>query len=42
MTDSAVPVVDAVSVKQQKKVPLYAPRNRVYPKRVSGTFRRLK
>jgi cytochrome c oxidase accessory protein FixG len=42
MTESSVPVVDAVSVKQQEKVPLYAPRNRVYPKRVKGTFRRLK
>jgi 4Fe-4S dicluster domain/4Fe-4S binding domain len=39
---SAVPVDDAVSTKKQKSQPLYANRVKIYPKRVSGTFRRLK
>jgi len=37
-----VPVEDAVSTKAGGKQPLYAPRIPVYPKRVSGTFRRIK
>lgn len=41
MTD-AVPVEDAVSIKEQARSPLYADRVRVYPKRVAGSFRRIK
>lgn len=37
-----VPVVDAVSVKKRKTQPLYVDHNRVYPKRVSGLYRRIK
>jgi cytochrome c oxidase accessory protein FixG len=37
-----VPIEDAVSVTAGGKQPLYAPRVPVYPKRVTGTYRRLK
>ena len=37
-----VTVEDAVSTKVQKEQPLYADRIRVYPKKVSGIFRRVK
>ena len=37
-----VTVEDAVSTKVQEEQPLYADRIRVYPKQVSGIFRRLK
>ncbi len=38
-----IPVEDAQSVREQRQeLPLYAPRVKVYPKRVSGTFRRIK
>ncbi len=38
-----VPVVDVVSTKlREVDPPLYMSRNRVYPRRVSGTFRRVK
>ncbi len=40
--DATIAVEDAESFKAGGKPPLYAARNRVYPKRVSGTFRRLK
>lgn len=41
--DKVVPVVDVVSTKRKDSdPPLYVSRNRVYPKRVSGTFRRFK
>ncbi|MEX2643417.1 MAG: cytochrome c oxidase accessory protein CcoG [Acetobacterales bacterium] len=43
MTIQDIPVEDAVSVNEQRRAkPLFAPRVRVYPKRVAGTFRRLK
>ncbi len=41
--DEPVAVVDATTIKDDGKMPpLYAARNRVYPKRVQGLFRRLK
>ena len=43
MTDKVVPVVDVVSTKQKESdPPLYVSRNRIYPKRVLGAFRRFK
>jgi cytochrome c oxidase accessory protein FixG len=41
MSDT-VQIEDALSVEAQKRQPLYAGRVQVYPKRVSGFFRRLK
>lgn len=41
MSDAVV-VEDALSRRAQKEEPLYADRVKVYPKRVSGTFRKLK
>ena len=41
MSDT-VQIEDALSVEAQKQQPLYAGRVQVYPKRVSGFFRRLK
>jgi len=41
-SDLSIPVEDATSFKAGGKPPLYAARNRVYPKRVTGLFRRLK
>jgi len=38
----AVPVEDAVSFKELKKEPLYAARVNIYPRDVSGTYRRIK
>ncbi len=40
--NEAIQVEDAVSSKTGGKRPLYAPRVPIYPKRVSGTFRRIK
>ncbi len=40
--DGTVQVEDALSVRAQKEEPLFAGRVEVYPKKVSGTFRRLK
>jgi len=40
--DSPVAVEAALSTKAQKRQPLYAGRVQVYPKKVSGTFRRIK
>ncbi len=40
---NAIAIEDAESVRaQRKKLPLYTPRVKVFPKRVSGVFRRLK
>jgi len=39
---SSIPIDDAVSTKAGGKRPLYAPRVAVYPKRVTGSLRRLK
>ena len=41
MSDT-VQIEDALSVEAQKRQPLYAGRVQIYPKRVSGFFRRLK
>jgi cytochrome c oxidase accessory protein FixG len=42
-TSTIVPTEEVVSVSAQKKaVPLYASRIKVYPKKISGTFRRVK
>jgi polyferredoxin len=40
--NDTIPVEDAVSTTAGGKRPLYAPRIPIYPKRVAGTFRRLK
>ncbi|MEX2647676.1 MAG: cytochrome c oxidase accessory protein CcoG [Alphaproteobacteria bacterium] len=42
MVGDIVVVEDAVSTKARKRDPLYVDRVRVYPKRVHGTFRRVK